>query len=267
MLHLKKKFQIKKCTLELNNIPQTCNRSLFGIPTDDISLEPSSSEELAALNAAYAQNCIPACIDPVVQYYRCYFSNLIFGSRNYEMFLLNLQNGICGQDNGEYCYVKSARLNDALPDLETNCPELNNNQLLVCNATTPQSCYDDLSTYSSRLGCCAAGLYPDVQNCRVTFDLPCSSTTPSSTSTPTTTTTNSTSTTTSSSTSIPTTTTTNSTSTTTSSSTSIPTTTTTNSTSTTTSSSTSIPTTSPANGLYPFTALSVIAFVILGLLF
>uniref|UniRef100_A0A1X7TV01 Uncharacterized protein n=1 Tax=Amphimedon queenslandica TaxID=400682 RepID=A0A1X7TV01_AMPQE len=218
----KKEISFKNCTVELNNIPQTCNRSLFGIPTDDDFLEPSTSEELAALNAAYAQNCIPACIDPVLQYYRCYLSNPIFGSISFRNFHLYVQNGICGQDNGEYCYVKSDRLNDTLPDLEINCPEQSNNLSLVCDATTPQSCYDDLSTYSSRLGCCAAGLYPDVQNCRVTFDLPCSSTT-SSTSTST-----------------------------------VP---------TTTPNSTGTGSTNPANGLYPFATLSMIAFIILGLLF
>ena len=58
------------------------------------------------------------------------------------------------------------------------CPVTNHDSVLVCNTTTPQSCYDYLSTFSSKLGCCAAGFYTDVQNCGVTFDPPCASTSP-----------------------------------------------------------------------------------------
>ncbi|XP_019864241.1 PREDICTED: uncharacterized protein LOC109593712 isoform X2 [Amphimedon queenslandica] len=179
------------CATQLNNIPQTCNRTLLGLG-DDIP-EPSSSEGRAALNAAFAQTCTPACIEPAVQYYQC-----ISSSASQSNYLSNfVRNVYCGEEDGEYCTVRGIRLGNTLPSLDT-CPNLNNNFTMVCTATTPQSCYDDLSTYSSRMGCCAAGIIPYRQNCRVTFDPPCSS---------------------------------------------------------------------PANGLYPFAALSMIAFAILGLLF
>ena len=185
--------QVFNCTAQLNNsLPQTCNRTLLGLGSE--IPEPSSSEGRAALNAAYAQTCTPACIEPVVQYYQC-----IYSSSAYQNFYINLaQNVYCGEDDGEYCYVRLLRVGDTLPDLDT-CPKFNRDDLtLVCNDTTPQSCYDDLSTVSSMLGCCATGFLPYRQDCRVTFDPPCGS--------------------------------------------------------------------SPANGLYPFAALSMIAFAILGLL-
>ena len=128
----------ENCTIQLNNsLPQTCNRTLLGL-TDDFP-EPSSSEELAELNAAYAQTCIPACIDPALQYYQCIFSHPGFGnlSSSYQNYYSNLvQNGYCGQDNGEYCFVRVFRLNNTIPELNT-CPDLNNNFTLVCNSTTP----------------------------------------------------------------------------------------------------------------------------------
>ena len=188
------------CTAQLNNsLPQTCNRTLLGLEGD--IPEPSSSEGRAALNAAYAQTCTPACIEPAVQFYQCVYSHPIYGNSSsaFQNYFSNfVRNVYCGEDDGEYCYVRLLRVEDTLPDLDT-CPDINNDFTLVCNATTPQSCYDDLSTVSSMLGCCATGFLPYRRDCRVTFDPPCGS--------------------------------------------------------------------SPANGLYPFAALSMIAFAILGLLF
>ena len=157
---------VENCTIQLNNsLPQTCNRTLLGL-TGDFP-EPSSSEELAELNAALAQTCIPACIDPAVQYYQCIFFD--FPDDVSDKYIRDF---LCGEDNGEYCQVRIDRLNDTIPDLD-DCPNPNRNFTLVCDSTTPQSCYDDLSTFSSRLGCCAAGFF-SVQNCsRVTFDPPC----------------------------------------------------------------------------------------------
>uniref|UniRef100_A0A1X7VML9 FZ domain-containing protein n=1 Tax=Amphimedon queenslandica TaxID=400682 RepID=A0A1X7VML9_AMPQE len=193
---------INNCTAQLNNsLPQTCNRTLLGL-TNDFP-EPSSSEGLAALNAAFAQTCTPACIEPTVQYYQCVFFELSdYASDKYVRDLL------CGHDNEEFCLVRYFRLNDTVPELDT-CPDTNYNSTLVCDSTTPQSCHNDLSTFSSQMGCCAVGFF-SLQNCSVTFDPPCRFNAPTPSTTP---------------------------------------------------------TASPANGLYPFTALSMIAFAILGLLF
>ena len=203
---------LENCTAQLNNsLPKTCNRTLLGLTTD--FPEPSSSEGRAALNAALAQTCIPACIEPAVQYYQCIFFD--FPDYVSDKYVRDL---LCGHDNEEFCRVRDLRLNNTVP----TCPDANRNSTLVCDSTTPQSCQDDLSTFSSQMGCCAVGHF-SLQNCSVTFDPPCRFNTPSP------------------------------------------------STSTSTSTSTSIPTPtaspSPANGLYPFAALSMIAFAILGLLF
>ncbi|XP_019864240.1 PREDICTED: uncharacterized protein LOC109593712 isoform X1 [Amphimedon queenslandica] len=210
--------QVDICVTQLNNnLPRTCS---FHLLTGNIIIpDHLSSEGLAELNAAYAKNCIPACVEPILQYYRCLSSEAPSHATTINFAINLLQNVYCGRDGEEYCFVKFFRLNDTLPELET-CPDIYtdvNDVTLVCNATTPESCYDDLSTFSSMLGCCATGFLPYRQDCNVTFDPPCGYMSPN-TSTPT--------------------------------STTIPT-----------------PTVSPANGLYPFAALSMIAFAILGLLF
>ena len=190
---------LENCTIQLNEtLPQNCNRSLL-FPTEEDEAEAAffSTEELAELNASYAQTCTSACIDPIVQYYQCLStvisSDSSFSSAfisNYENFNINfVEIGLCGQDeNGEYCPVRVLRMNETMPAGLDTCPDVNSDFVSVCNSTTPQSCTDGLSRYSSRLGCCASSYLPPRLNC-VTFDPLCGSTSPStstpSTSTPT----------------------------------------------------------------------------------
>ena len=152
--HAAPKQANQTCQARLNSsLPQTCNRSVL---TGDI----------VASNEVYARNCIPACIDPYVQFYQC-----IFRGDLVDYFIRFLRVGTCGVYNGEYCPIRFNRLSDSFLD---TCPFPNDNAIVVCNSTTPQSCYNNLATYSSMVGCCATGLFR-TQNCRVTFDPPCSS--------------------------------------------------------------------------------------------
>ena len=182
-IRIKQRQPGQNCDTQLiNTLPKTCNRSLLtgGIPI-------ISSSELAAMNAAYAQSCVSACINPILQYYSC----LGLPEAGTNMAIRLLLNGTCGLDNGEYCPIKANRLaiyNSSNP--YDTCPgpsESNSSRaVLICNSTTPQSCYDDLYTFSSRLGCCATGVNPFlIQNCGVTFDPPCGSGAGTITSTPT----------------------------------------------------------------------------------
>uniref|UniRef100_A0A1X7TQF0 Uncharacterized protein n=1 Tax=Amphimedon queenslandica TaxID=400682 RepID=A0A1X7TQF0_AMPQE len=153
-IRMKQRQPGQNCNTQLiNSLPNICNRSLLtgGIPI-------ISSSERAAMNAAYAQSCVPACINLILQYYSC----LNLPEAGTKMAIRLLLNGTCGVDNGEYCPVKANRLIDIDSNNPHNtCPdpiESNTGGDVVCNSTTPQSCYNDLSTFSSRLGCCAIAL-------------------------------------------------------------------------------------------------------------
>ena len=163
-----------ECYTQLNNsLPKTCN---FSVLTTTVPEAPASEQELAALNEAYAQNCIPACIDPILEYFRCtYPDNSSYSFyRSYQSNVI--QNGVCGQENGEYCPVRIIRLN--YNNVQSSPCQLSNNFTIVCNRTTTRSCYNHLSTLSQRLGCCAAGYLPPLQNCGATVDPPCAGTNP-----------------------------------------------------------------------------------------
>uniref|UniRef100_A0A1X7VDV5 Uncharacterized protein n=1 Tax=Amphimedon queenslandica TaxID=400682 RepID=A0A1X7VDV5_AMPQE len=179
------------CETQLNNtIPPSCNLTVFGVGSSVSEFPEGSSEELAALNLAYAENCIPACINPVLQYYWCLSTGLNYSSNFHIYYSLFVQNYLCGNENGEYCRVKGGRLKGelAIPEAKVYTCNLENvpkNDLpTACNNTSPQpqSCYDGLSTFSSIMGCCTLGYLFTVQNCGVTIDPPCgsNSTTPTS---------------------------------------------------------------------------------------
>lgn len=165
------KQNVQDCFTQLNNsLPQNCN---FSVLTTTVPDAHADVRELAALNDAYARNCIPACIDPILEYLQCtYPDNSSYSFyRSYQSNII--QNGVCGQENGEYCPVRIARLNYTVIQFSHCELALSSNFTFVCNQTTPRSCYNYLSTLSQRLGCCAAGYFPPLQNCGVTVDPPC----------------------------------------------------------------------------------------------
>ena len=135
-----------------NNLPRSCNLSeLFDLnPTSDLS-----DAQLAEINQAYSRQCIPSCIDPFVAFYRC-----ISIANNTSSALINfqiefIQNGICGQESGDYCRVLLARqnrTNSAIFD-QTDACYLGDTGI-VCNSTTSASCLNGLTRSAQLLGCC-----------------------------------------------------------------------------------------------------------------
>ena len=137
-----------------NNFPQSCNLSVF------FDLEPTSDlsdAQLAEINQAYSRQCISSCIDPLVTFYHC-----LSTANNVSLALINFQiefieNGICGQENGDYCPVLFARQN------RTNSAVFNQiddacyvgNTGIVCNSTTSASCLNGLTRTAQLVGCCA----------------------------------------------------------------------------------------------------------------
>uniref|UniRef100_A0A1X7U363 Uncharacterized protein n=1 Tax=Amphimedon queenslandica TaxID=400682 RepID=A0A1X7U363_AMPQE len=170
------KQNVEDCFTQLNNsLPQTCN---FSVLTTTVPDAPANVHELATLNEAYARNCISACIDPILEYLQCTYPD----NSSYSFFrsyLSNIiQNGVCRQEDGEYCPVRIVRLNYTVVEFSPCEQYRSNNFTIVCNQTTPRSCYNHLSTLSQRLGCCAAGYFPPLQNCGITVDSPCAGTSP-----------------------------------------------------------------------------------------
>ena len=172
--HTRQNSNSSRCYLELvSNFPRNCNLTLLFDPFPDVS----SNAEQARLNAAYASSCIPACTDPLAKYYHCIFSSTPAIA---ERLTNLLQNGICGQENGEYCPVKYARLNISDDTLNSCNSDFSG---IICNTTTPTSCLDGLATIVPQLGCCASPYFgTGLSTCRgITADPPCgTSTSPAS---------------------------------------------------------------------------------------
>ena len=163
------------------SMPQSC-KSLFDLePTSDLN-----DTQLAAINQAYSENCIPSCINPMVAFYHCLskINTSLTPIYNYEIELL--QNGICGQESGEYCPVLFARQNrtnsDAFGQLDTTCNYGNTG--ITCNSTTSATCFNGLTKIASLIGCCTRPYFGSgIDSCTgVTSDPPCNTYSPPSNS-------------------------------------------------------------------------------------
>ena len=149
-----------ECITAFNNLPQTCNRSVN--PTSDLS-----DAQLAEINQAYSRHCISSCIDPWVTYYRCLSTASSTYSSIYDFLAEFIQNGICGQESGDYCPVLLARqnrTNSAVFDQIDAC--YFDNAGVFCNSTTSAKCLNGLTRAASLIGCCARPLIGSgIDNC------------------------------------------------------------------------------------------------------
>ena len=146
------------CEIEFDaNFPKNiCNLSLL----TEIFPSASSSAELARLNAAYTNSCIPACINPLAKFYRCSLPSMGDYAAN------QVQNGICGQVNGEYCPVRLARLNVTGENFDS-CSFGDSG--IACNSTTSNLCRRAISTLVLQMGDCASPyLGAGVRTCIIT---------------------------------------------------------------------------------------------------
>uniref|UniRef100_A0A1X7V0Z8 Uncharacterized protein n=1 Tax=Amphimedon queenslandica TaxID=400682 RepID=A0A1X7V0Z8_AMPQE len=143
-----------QCVTTFNNsLPQSCNISaLLDLdPTSDLS-----DAQLAEINQAYSRHCISSCIDPFITFYRCLSTanNVPSATINFQTEFL--QNGICGQESGDYCPVLIARqnrTNSAAFDQTDACNF--GNAGIVCSSTTSARCLNSLTRVASLIGCCA----------------------------------------------------------------------------------------------------------------
>ncbi|XP_019851203.1 PREDICTED: uncharacterized protein LOC109581494 [Amphimedon queenslandica] len=143
-----------KCFTAFNDsLPQSCNISaLLDLdPTSDLS-----DAQLAEINQAYSRHCISSCLDPLVTLYRCLntANNVSSATINFQSEFL--QNGVCGQESGDYCLVLIARqnrTNSAVFDQIDDACYFNFG--IVCNSTTSARCLNSLTRTASLIGCCA----------------------------------------------------------------------------------------------------------------
>ena len=136
-------------------MPQSCNLfALFDLnPTSDLS-----DAQLAEINQAYSRHCISSCIDPWVTYYRCLAA--VAEANNVSSATINfqtefIQNGICGQESGDYCLVLFARQNRTNSAVFDQLDACYFNPGIVCNSTTSARCLNGLTGAASLVGCCA----------------------------------------------------------------------------------------------------------------
>ena len=119
-----------------------------------------SDAQLAEINQAYSRHCISSCIDPYVTYFRCLSTASSTNSSLYISYAELFQNGICGQESGDYCLVLLARqnrTNSAIFDQTDACYSYNDGRVF-CNSTTSARCLNGLTRTASLMGCCARPL-------------------------------------------------------------------------------------------------------------
>uniref|UniRef100_A0A1X7V229 Uncharacterized protein n=1 Tax=Amphimedon queenslandica TaxID=400682 RepID=A0A1X7V229_AMPQE len=136
-----------------DSLPQSCNvTALLDLnPTSDLS-----DAQLAEINQAYSRNCISSCLDPFITFYRCINTANNVPSTTINFQTEFLQNGICGQESGDYCPVLIARQNRTnnavFYQIDDACYF---NAGIVCSSATSARCLNSLTRTASLIGCCA----------------------------------------------------------------------------------------------------------------
>ena len=158
----------QSCSSNLDNYPRECNVTLLA---GNISSVPSVND-LAALNNAYSQFCVPKCIDPIIRYYRCTYTG------DYLTYLTNfLRHGVCGKHNNDFCEVlylrRYANNRNFINDLINACPFTNSG---VNCARASSTCKQHVSNFNTNMGCCTSPyLGSDVSSCGINVADPCQS--------------------------------------------------------------------------------------------
>ena len=135
----------------LLQLPSYCNLTMLSGGISDLNASSLNDAQLAALNRAYSQLCVPACIDPIETYYNCVQTT--DSLRNYLITLI--RKGVCGQESGDYCEVRYIRqyngnINGAA-DLTRSCTFSSSG--ISCSGAS-STCLSHVGTFSSRMGCC-----------------------------------------------------------------------------------------------------------------
>ena len=162
-----------------NNYPSYCNLTMLSGGISELNASSLNDAQLAALNRAYSQLCVPACIDPTETYYNCI--QITDSLRNYLITLL--RKGVCGQESGDYCEVRYIRQYNGnitrFTELTRSCPSTSG---ISCSGAS-STCLSRVRTFSSRMGCCTEPyLGSGVRSCSgISVDAACTGVVPSPT--------------------------------------------------------------------------------------
>uniref|UniRef100_A0A1X7UQW8 Uncharacterized protein n=1 Tax=Amphimedon queenslandica TaxID=400682 RepID=A0A1X7UQW8_AMPQE len=131
-----------------SNLLSFCNFTELSGGLSSLAL---SDQQLDALNTAYSRICVPACLDPIEEYYNCLA--LPFDYKDYLITLL--RRGVCGQESGDFCEVRYIRQYDGdysnFDRLTSACTFRTGG--IYCSGAS-STCLNYVSTFSSRMGCC-----------------------------------------------------------------------------------------------------------------
>ena len=134
-----------------NDLPSYCNFTMLSGGISELPPSSLNDAQLAALNRAYSQICVSACIDPIETYYNCI--QITDDLKNYVITLI--RKGVCGQESGDYCEVRYIRQYDGnitrYIELTRSCPFSSTG--ISCSGAS-STCLSRVGTFSSRMGCC-----------------------------------------------------------------------------------------------------------------
>ena len=134
-----------------SSLPSYCNLTMLSGGISELNASSLNDAQLAALNRAYSQICVPACIDPIETYYNCIQIN--DSLRNYLITLI--RKGVCGQESGDYCEVRYIRQYNGnithFTELIRSCRSTSSG--ISCSGAS-STCLSRVDTFSSRMGCC-----------------------------------------------------------------------------------------------------------------
>ena len=156
-----------------SNYPSYCNFTELSGGLSDLPASSLSDGQLTALNNAYSQWCVSACIDPIDTYYNCIATNNDT-LRNYLVTLI--RHGVCGQESGDYCevrYIREYEGDDSSFQRLIDTCTFNPGGISCSSASS--TCLDSVNTFSERMGCCTEPyLGSGVTSCSgVSVDEPC----------------------------------------------------------------------------------------------
>ena len=153
------------------NLTSNCNLTALSNGVLNIPESSLTDAQLTTLNNAFSQFCgRSASIDLYIAYYNCMSAN--DNQRNY--LATYLRRGFCGQQSGDYCYVRYIR------QYRGNSSQTPFDSCLIiysgisCSSAS-STCLSNLKTFNDRMGCCTEPyLGSGVNSCSgVSVDEPC----------------------------------------------------------------------------------------------
>ena len=157
------------------NLPSYCDLEELSGGLSDLPPSSLTDAQLFALNIAYSQVCVSACINPYVAYYKCILRDETQARKDYVINFI--RHGACGQESGDYCVVRYIREYRGdysnFQILLNSCPSSESGGIFCSYSSS--TCLAAVNTFNDRMGCCTEPfLGSGVNSCSgVSVDEPC----------------------------------------------------------------------------------------------